>query len=269
MTAATVSPRRVWAVLKRHGYELRHSPPMLFDMFFWPVIDLVIWGMVTTFIQRADADLPLPIGFLLGGVLLWDLVFRSNLGVGITFLDDTSWSHNVVNLLASPLRPVEYLAGIVGWAFVKLLSGWTVMVILSGILFAFTPFAMGPVLALFALALMLFGVAMAMVVVGVILRLGQGADILAWGLAVLLMPLSAIFYPVDALPGWAQALANGIPAAHVFEAMRTVLAGGAVPWERLWAAFALDAVYLTGGLAFAAAMFGTLRRRGFVTRYMT
>lgn len=264
-----MSPRRVWAIVKRHGYELLHSPPGLFDMFFWPVIDLVIWGMVTVFIQRAGAELPLPIGFLLGGVLLWDLVFRSNLGIGITFLDDTSWSHNVVNLLVSPLRPGEYIAGIVGWAFLKLIAGWTVMVVLSAALFAFTPFAFGPVLALFALALMLFGVAMAMVVVGAILRFGQGADILAWGVAVLLMPLSAIFYPVSALPGWAQALANAIPASHVFEAMRTVLGGGAVPWGRLQLAFALDAVYLAGGIAFAHAMFGTLRRRGFVTRYMT
>jgi ABC-2 type transport system permease protein len=264
-----VRPRRAFAVTKRHAYELRHSPPGLFDMLFWPVIDLIIWGTLTVFIERQGATLPLPIGFLLGGVLLWDFVFRSNLGIGIAFLDDTSWTHNVLNLLVSPLRAGEYLAGIAAWSLFKVLCGWVIMATIAVLLFAFGVFALGPALALFALALMLFGVALGLVVIGVVLRFGPGADIMVWGLAVLLMPLSAVFYPVSALPGWGQAIAAVLPTAHVFEAMREVLAGRALPADRLVKAFALDAVYLLGGLAFARAMFSTLRRRGFVTRYMT
>lgn len=264
-----MSPRRVLAVFKRHAYEMAHSPPGLFDMLFWPVLDLIIWGTLTLFIERTDVSLPVPIGFLLGGVLLWDLVFRSNLGIGVAFLEDTSWSHNILNLLVSPLRAGEYLAGATLWALVKVGVGWGVMAALASVLFAFTPFELGWPLLAFALALMLFGVAMALVVLGLILRFGQGADILAWGLAVLLMPLSAIFYPVSALPGWGQAIASALPTAYVFEAMRTVLAGDAVPWGHLWAAFALDGLYLAGAFAFARAMFGALRRRGYVTRYMT
>jgi ABC-2 type transport system permease protein len=267
--AGGFSPRRVLAVFQRHAFELRHSPPGLFDMLFWPVIDLLLWGLLTTFIRSNDVELPLAIGFLLGGVLLWDLVFRSNLGIGISFLDDTSWTHNILNLLASPLRASEYLAGIVLWATAKLVAGWTVMALGAWALFSFSAFDLGWVLPLFGLALLVFGVALAMVVLGIILRFGTGADILAWGLAVLLMPVSAIFYPVDVLPGWAQAVASGLPTAHVFESMRTVLGGGPVPWGRLVAAFALDGVYLAAGLAFAGAMFRTLRRRGYVTRYMT
>jgi ABC-2 type transport system permease protein len=107
-----------------------------------------------------------------------------------------------------------------------------------------------------------------MIVLGIILRFGPGADIMAWGLAVLLMPISAVFYPVDVLPGWAQAIAHGLPTAYVFEGMRAVLGGEPAPWGNLGIAFALDAVYLFAGLAFARSMFGVLRRRGYVTRYM-
>src|SRR4029077_7978066 len=124
-------------------------------------------------------------------------------------------------------------------------------------------------LVFFALALMMFGTAVGMIVLGIILRFGPGADILAWGLAVILMPISAVFYPVSALPGWAQALASALPTSHIFEAMRTVIAGRPVPWGALLAAYALDAIYLTLGVLFARAMFNLLRHRGYITRYMT
>lgn len=263
------SVRRTWALYKRHAYGMKHSVPGLVDMLFWPAMDLVLWGLLTHYMLASDVKIPQAFGFLIGGVLLWDFVFRSNLGIGITFLDDTSWTHNVLNLLVSPLRPGEYIVGAVAWSLTKVLIGWSLMVTFAWIVFDFAAFGMGLPLAVFAIALMVFGTAIGMIVLGIILRFGPGADILAWGLAVLLMPISAVFYPVSALPGWAQAIAQGLPTAHVFEAMRTVLAGGAPPWDRLAIAFALDAVYLLAGMAFARSMFGLLRRRGYVTRYMT
>ncbi len=265
----TRSARRIWSLYKRHAYELSHSPPGLVDMLFWPAMDLLLWGLLTRYFVQQGTDIPQAFGFLLGGVLLWDLVFRSNLGIGVTFLDDTSWTHNVLNLMVSPLRPIEYLAGAVAWSLTKVLIGWTIMLTIAWTLFHFVAIDMGLILAVFMLALMLFGVAVGMLVIGIILRFGPGADILAWGLAVLLMPISAVFYPVSALPGWAQAIATALPTTRVFEAMRTVIAGGPPPWGSLGIAFALDALYIALGLLFARSMFNMLRKRGWVTRYMT
>jgi ABC-2 type transport system permease protein len=268
-SSARKSGRRVWALYKRHMYEMSHSPPGLVDMLFWPAMDLVLWGLLTHYMMQTGNDLQQAFGFLIGGVLLWDLVFRSNLGIGVTFLDDTSWTHNILNLMVSPLRPGEYIAGAVAWSLTKVLIGWSLMMTFAWAVFDFGVLQIGPSLGLFMLALMIFGVAVGMVVVGIILRWGPGADVLAWGLAVLLMPISAVFYPVSALPGWAQAIAQFLPTARAFEGMRTVLAGGSPPWGSLAIAFALDAVYLVAGMAFARSMFGLLRRRGWVTRYMT
>src|ERR671925_205061 len=190
------SLRRIWAVYLRHAYSLKHSLPGMFDMLFWPAMDLLLWGLLTLFIQRQDVHLPVAVGFLIGGVLLWDIVFRSNLGIGVTFLDDTSWTHNVLNLLVSPPRPSEYIAGAVAWSLSKVLAGWAIMLTIAWALFHFSAFDLGLPLAFFVLALMIFGTAIGMIVLGIILRFGPGADILAWGLAVLMMPLSAVFYPV-------------------------------------------------------------------------
>ncbi len=83
-----------------------------------------------------------------------------------------------------------------------------------------------------------------------------------------MMPRSAIFYPVSVLPPAARAAALAMPPAHVFEAMRSVLAGSPPRWGRLGIALALDAAYLVVAMMFARAMFGQLRRRGYATRYM-
>ena len=265
------SVRRVWALYKRHAYELRHSFPGFVDLLFWPAMDLMLWGMLTRYMVQSNVGFPQQaFGFLLGGVLLWDFVFRSNLGIGVTFLDDTSWTQNVLNLMVSPLSPGEYIAGAVAWSLTKVLVGWTVMVTIAAVLFHFVALKMGlGSLAIFAGTLMLFGTAIGMLVIGVILRLGPGADILAWGLAVILMPISSVFYPVSALPGWAQAIAKALPSARAFEAMRTVLAGHPMPWGSMAIAVGLDLLYLGAGLLFARSMYNTLRRRGYITRYMT
>jgi len=143
-----------------------------------------------------------------------------------------------------------------------------VMLTIAWLLFDFSALDLGLPLVFFVLALMIFGTAIGMIVLGIILRFGPGADIMAWGLAVLMMPISAVFYPVDVLPGWAQIIARGLPTSYVFEGMRAILAGKPAPWGNLGIAFAIDAVYLVAGIAFARSMFGVLRRRGYVTRYM-
>jgi ABC-type polysaccharide/polyol phosphate export permease len=263
-----VNARRVRGVFRRHMYVSLNSPPILFDMFVWPVLDLLIWGLLTVFIQRQGVDLPVPVGFLLGGVLLWDLLFRSNLGIAIAFLDDAVWTRNAINILVAPLSPGEYVAGASLWALVKLAAGWGVMALLAWVLFSFGIFEIGASLVVFLPAVTLFGVALSMVVAGLVLRFGHGAEILAWGLAAMLLPLSAPYYPLTALPGWAQGLARALPPAHVFESMRQVLAGDPVPWGSLGAALALDVVYLVAAFAFARRMLAVFRRRGFVTRSM-
>lgn len=263
-----MSWRRAMAVCKRHLFVSLHSPPILFDFLLWPVLDLMIWGLLTLFIAKQPTELPLPVGFLLGGVLLWDLLFRMNLGISVAFLEDASWSKNLINLLVSPLRPVEYLAGSVLWSLAKLAIGWIVMALGAWLLFSFAVTNVGVVLPFLMLALMLFGVVMSMVVLGLILRYGNSADILAWGLAGILSPLAAVYYPLSVLPEWLQKIALALPPAHVFEAMRAVLAGGPVRWDSVAAAYVLDLVYLAASLVFAARMFARLRAQGYVTRYM-
>jgi ABC-2 type transport system permease protein len=259
---------RSLAIYRRYFYSSIHSPPLLFDILIWPLLDLMIWGLLTRFIATSETKLPLPVGFLLGGVLIWDLLFRANHGISLAFLDDSAWSRNALNVFASPVRPSEYLAGATLWMLTKVAVGWSVMAAGAYLLFAFGIFQIGAALAVFVLAAMLFGVVMSLIVVGTILRFGNPAEILAWGIAEIVSPLCAVYYPLSVLPGWARSLAWWLPPSHVFEGMRSVLAGHPVPWNSLMVALALDGLYLAGAFWFASAMLHQLRRRGFATRYM-
>ncbi|HET7929724.1 MAG TPA: ABC transporter permease [Actinomycetota bacterium] len=258
---------RVAAVVRRHSYGMRNSPTRLVLFAFWPLLDLFLWGLITTFLRRAGTELPIAVSFFLGAILLWDLVFRTKNSVALCLLEE-NYSRNVITVMASPITPGEYLGGAVAFGLVKALVTFAVMSVLAWALFAFGVLDIGPMLAVYATILIVFGIALALVVIGLVLRLGYAADELTWVLAAALMPFAAVFYPVAALPGWAQTIAWFIPPAHVFELMRADLTGGEAPWGSLWSAIALDLAYLAAAFAFARAMFASFLRRGLITRYM-
>jgi len=262
-----MSLRRVGAVYRRHMYVAIRSFPRILDTTMWPFVDLLLWGLVTVYLRDQHVRLAAPVSFLLGGLLLWDIVFRTKNQVALPFIEE-AWSRNVILVLASPLTATEYLSGAMLWGLTTVSIGWGLMAIAAWALFAFGVFALGPPLVAFMLALIVFGVALAMFVLGLLLRFGEEAEIMAWGLAFMVLPFSAVYYPVTVLPGWAQTIAATLPTSHIFGAMRTVLAGSPAPWEQLVIALALDTVWLAAGFAFARHMLLTLKRRGYVTRFI-
>jgi len=171
-------------------------------------------------------------------------------------------------MFASPITPTEYLAGAVAWGLSKVAWTWSVMALLAWALFHFGVLRVGPEIAVYAAILIVFGIGLALVVIGCVLRFGYAADELTWALAGLVVPFSAVFYPVSALPGWARAIAGVLPPAHVFEALRATLAGRTSAWGSLPLAATLAVLYAGAGFAFARAMFRDLLRRGSITRYM-
>ena len=95
---------RITALVFRHLYLYRRSLPRIMEIFYWPFLDLVIWGFITLYLARYQAQIPGFITFFLGALILWDVLFRSQQGITISFLEEL-WSRNLMNLFASPLKP--------------------------------------------------------------------------------------------------------------------------------------------------------------------
>ena len=99
------------------------------------------------------------------------------------------------------------------------------------------------------------------------MRFGQEAEILAWSMVFLFQPISCVFYPMEVLPVWLQAMAWINPAAHVFEGMRAVLNGTGVPLAHLaWAAGLNRRLVYRGRPAALHWTFALCRERGSLVR---
>jgi ABC-2 type transport system permease protein len=260
-----VSGRRIRAIVLQNAYTMRRSPLRLMELLYWPLLEVVLWGFISSYLARQDTDIPGGVEILLGAVVLWDVMFRSQQELAMTCLVDM-WDRNVLNLYASPLRQSEYILGGVIFSMGRVLAGTAVLVVVTRLAFGFDVLRFGAVLLPALLALVGMGWALGLVIRATILRFGSNAEVVAWSLAFLLQPVSAVFYPVDVLPAWLERVAFFVPASHVFEAVRAFLATGVTRYGELAWALALDGVYLLGGAALAATSFQAVRRLGLLSR---
>jgi ABC-2 type transport system permease protein len=254
--------RRIWGLVYRHLALYRRSWPRVLELMYWPVLQMVVWGFVTAYLAGVQTNTAsIAAGMLLGGALLWEVTLRSQMGFSISFLEEI-WSRNLGHVFVSPLRPRELVAGLMAVSVIRVVVGVAPAILLAWLLYAFGLFSMGPVVVAFFAALLMMGWAVALGVTALILRHGAGAEALAWSVLFGLMPISAVFYPVAILPGWLQAVALSLPAAHVFEGMRAALLEGRIAWGHLAAAFALDAAWLAAMAAVFMGQFQSARVRG-------
>ena len=118
-------------------------------------------------------------GTLIGAILLWDILLRGQIGFSVTFLEEM-WSRNIGNLLMSPLRPVELLLALMTMSVLRLAVGLLPVSVLAILFFGFNLWGLGLALAVFFANLILTSWSIGVVVSGLILRNGMGAENVAW-----------------------------------------------------------------------------------------
>lgn len=262
MTAQGSTARRIWGLMYRHLALYRRSWPRVLELMYWPVLQMVVWGFITAYLAGVQGNTAsVAAGVLLGGVLLWEITLRSQMGFAISFLEEI-WSRNLGHIFVSPLRPWELVAGLAAMSLLRTLAAVVPAMVLAFFLYGFGVWKLGPVLVAFVAALMAMGWAVALAVTALILRHGAGAEALAWGVMFGIAPFAAVFYPVAILPGWLLPVALSIPATHVFEGMRAALTEGRIAWDHLAWAVVLDAVWLAAAAWIFLRQFHQARVRG-------
>jgi ABC-2 type transport system permease protein len=259
---------RVAALVLRYTYLYRRSAPRLIETIFWPMMDLLVWGFLTVYLTQLRPGQSSLVTFLLGAMIFWDILYRAAQGVTLSFLEDI-WSRNVLNVWVAPVRMSEFLAATY---LVGLLKTALIVVVLSlsaALFYDFEILSMGWSLAPLFGNILLMGWAVGMFTTALIVRFGMGAEALAWGVPFLIQPLSAVFYPVSVLPEWIQPISLCIPSTHVFEGMREVLQGGPFPYDHLWKAAGLNAIFFALCGAFFVWMFRQARDRGYLAKLGT
>jgi ABC-2 type transport system permease protein len=258
---------RVLAMGQRHWYVLRRSPHRLFDVLLWPVVDMLLFASLAVFAaSRTLTGGQQFLAYVLAGLILWQVIYQSQISLSTGFLEET-WSRNLLNLMATPLREWEYVAGVALFGLAKLLCGVTIVAVLAWTTYAFDVTTMGFGLLPVAALLLAIGWSIALFVIGLVLRFGSGAEAFAWGVLFTMMPLSGVFYPVSALPGPLQPVAQTLPTTHAFAAGRLLVTGAPMPWGELALATAGTTAMVALALGFLWLMLRQFRARGYVTRY--
>jgi ABC-2 type transport system permease protein len=253
--------RRIGALVLRHIYLLRGSWPRVLELMYWPTVQMILWGFITLFLLKHSAWVAQAAGVLISAVLLWDVLFRGQLGVSLVFLEEL-WSRNLGHLFVSPLRPLELVAALLTMSMIRTLIGVGGAALIAIPLFDYSVFSIGWPLLAFFLNLIVMGWAIGLLVCGIILRHGMGAEGMAWFLVFALQPVSGVYYPIATLPEWLQAVAYFLPSSHVFEGMRAVLFENVFRVDLLARAITLNAIYLVAGAAVFLLYFREARVRG-------
>ncbi|MEE4376554.1 MAG: ABC transporter permease [Candidatus Competibacteraceae bacterium] len=255
------SVQRIGAMVLRYVYLLRSSWPRVLELAYWPTVQVVLWGFITQFFATDSALLSHAGGILLSGVLLWDVLFRGQLGLSVVFFEELH-SRNLGHLFVSPLRPIELIGSLMTISLIRTLIGVGTAALLAIPLYGFSLFELGLPLLGFFTNLMVMGWAIGLVVTALVLRHGVGAESIAWVAVFAIAPISAVYYPVAILPDWMQALAWLLPSSYVFEGMRTILLEQRFRVDFMLYAIALNVLYLGVGIAVFLGTFRLARRRG-------
>src|SRR3989344_818204 len=190
---------RVYALFLRQVILNTQSYGRWFGLFYWPTVDLLVWGTLSVYLNKSVGTDFNVFAYLFGSIIFLNFVWRVQQGIAVSFLEDV-WSQNFINLFASPLTLGEYVMSLIATSIIKVIASISVMVLLAWVLYAFNVFVFGFYLIPFIFILFFLSLAIGFLGVGVTLRIGPSAEALVWAMPAVLAPISGAYYPISVLP---------------------------------------------------------------------
>ncbi len=254
------------AIALRYAYLVRGNWTRFVQIFVWAILDIVLWGFITKYLDSVGQSGMSFTLALLGAVILWDFVARAQQGVSTPFLEDI-WSRNLLNIFASPITVVEYIVGLTLTSIATSTLGVAAMLFLAFAAFGMSMFFFGSALGAFVLVLFLFGISIGILSIAIVLRFGPSAEWFVWPLPSVMSPFVGVFYPVTVLPAWMQVVAHVLPPTYVFEGLRSVIAGGVFDPRLFLTGLALSIGFLIVASAVFARVYRSAVNNGSIARY--
>lgn len=252
---------RIWGMVLRYWYVIRSSLPRTAELIYWPLLQMLTWGFLQQHLATTTSIGAQAAGLFVGGVLLWDILVRSNLGFSVAFLEDI-WSRNLGHLMMSPLRPAEFVASLIVVSLLKLGVAMVPVVLLANAFFGFNVASLGMAFFAFFANLVMMSWALGLISTGAVLRWGLGAESIAWLIVFVIMPFCCIYYPLSTLPWWLQPIALALPPTYVFEGLRAIVLDGTFRGDLMLRAFALNLIYVAVAYTIFRGLLEAARRQG-------
>lgn len=254
---------RIYGIILRYMYYFRTSFDRLSDAFYWPTIDLAVWGLTSAYFKTYAPSAPPIILIVVSGILLWLIVWRAQYEITVNILEEL-WNKNLINIFVSPLKFSEWITSFIILGIIKAFLSVSFAMLVAFILYKVQIFSYGFYLIPFIILLIMTGWWVGFLVAGIILRYGTKLQMLAWSMVAVLSPFCAIYYPVSLLPEWAQAISAVIPVTYVFEGSRELIETGQLSMNKLVIGFLLNLVYIGITYIYMRSSFNKILNKGLV-----
>ena len=257
---------RIYGMILRYMYFFRRNLDRISDAFYWPTLDLIMWGLTSVYAKSFMPESSNIILVILSGIIFWIIIWRGQYEITVNLLDEL-WNKNLVNIFSTPLQFTEWVISFIVVGVIKAILSFTFAILVAFLMYEIRVYSLGFYMIPFVLSLLLSGWAVGFFVGGIILRYGSKLQTLAWTFVWVLGPFSAIYYPVSLLPRWAQYISYALPTSYIFEGLREVIYNGRMDYSKLYISFALNLVYLLAAFLFLKNSFAKVLQKGLVKVY--
>lgn len=253
---------RIYSMILRHYYIFKQSPDRISEVFFWPLVDVLIWGLTGLYFANL-AHFPGIVTLLLSGLIFWTLVFRLQQEIPMALLEEL-WNKNLINVFTSPVSFFEWFVSILILGISKVSISMVFISILAFFLYTLNILSFGLYLIPFAFLLMMTAWSLGFFVTGLIMRYSSKVQTLAWSLTAILSPFTGVYYSTSVLPHWAQIVSKFIPTSYVFESMRNLVLKGHMDPVNLYISFGLNTIYLIFSIIYFRKSFRFVLKKGLI-----
>lgn len=258
--------RRIFGLILRYLYYFKHTLDRMFDVFYWPMMDLLLFGLTSLSFNKQIDPSAGSVYTVLAGVILWIMIWRGQYEVTVNLLEEL-WRHNLINIFASPLHFSEWVVSVLIVGIIKATVSFTWAGVLGYFIFGVNILKIGPSLWLLCLMLIMTGWCIGFLVSGIVLRFGTKIQTFAWAGAVIIAPFSGVYYPLSVLPDWARAISRFVPSSYVFENARQIIRGEGFNMSFFTIGLLLNLIYITLAYIFLNSSFKKGLERGLTQIY--
>lgn len=257
-----ISFASIWAVVLRQAYLWHHDINNLLMSFYWPMLDILVWGFLGSWIQQSGAkELHNFESAAILGILLWQVVGR-----GANFfayaLCEELWSHNVVNLFSLPMRLTEWMIGIILYYAFAIMMTVSFCMLLVFALYDVSVWTIISTFLIFSPPLFLCGIWLGFTCLQIVVTMGKRGIELGFIVVWFLLPFCGAYYPIDVLPQWGKAISAFVPMSYVFTGMREYLMHQQNPTSYLIKGSALSILYAAVAIALFVYCFNRSKQKG-------
>jgi len=253
---------KIWAFSVRSALVTRRNVFAVFEMLFWPLIGIFSVGLLTRFLHLEEET----VSFILIGAVTMNTIQIAQLDLSYALLYSV-WSKSLKHEFIAPVSLFHILigSGLVG--LVRGLLVFGIMGFLSVYFFDMDlrrPGLTG--LICFLLGMFLNAAVIGALVVALVLRFGQRAEVAAWAFSYLMLLLCGLYYPISVLPESIQILAQFIPLTYFLDYFRHFYGFPAASKHPLLYGFGQTVLYLILSYGLVSVTLRSAYRRGTLLR---